>query len=232
MLSYEDKLTLDADLIFCVSLKLYEEKLKYRQKNVYYLPHGVDFHHFYRATRALPLPDDIKPIKPPIVGYFGSLTNRNDQSIIEYCATKRPDFSFVLLGQVLGNYQFLQNLPNVHFLGYKDYAKLPNYGKAFDVCIMFWKTSEWIEYCNPVKTMEYLAMGKPVVSVPIAEISRKFHGLISIANSPEQFLRKIEEELRNNNLSKQKERTQSVTNETWNARALQISEIITNYTIQ
>jgi glycosyltransferase involved in cell wall biosynthesis len=222
----DNRLTREADLILCVSLKLYEEKLTMRKEGVYYMPHGVDFEHFHKATKPLPLPEDVNHIRHPMVGYFGSLDAKNDDSIIHYCATRRPDLSFILIGETVARPAILRNLPNVYFLGYKEYEQLPNYGKAFDVCIMFWKVNDWIQHCHPVKTMEYLAMGKPVVSVAFDEVMRKYAGMVRIANNQEEFLKKIEEEIAHDSKEKQQARLDFVKNETWESRAEYISRII------
>ena len=224
--SLEERLTREADLILCVSLTLYEEKLALRKEGVYYAPHGVDFDHFYKATTSLPLPEDLKGIGHPMVGYFGTLDSKNDTSIIRYCATRRPDISFVLIGEISGKQGEIQYLPNVHFLGFKEYERLPDYGRAFDVCIMFWEQSEWIRNCHPVKTMEYLAMGKPVVSVPFEEGLRRYAGMISIGRSREEFLRKVEDEIANDSEIKRQARLDFVRHETWKARAESISRIM------
>jgi glycosyltransferase involved in cell wall biosynthesis len=222
----EERLTREADLILCVSLKLYEEKLALRKEGVHYVPHGVDVAHFYKATKPLPLPEDLKGIGHPMVGYFGTLDAKNDPSIIRYCATRRPDISFVLIGEVSDKQEEIQNLPNVHFLGFKEYKQLPNYGRAFDVCMMFWKINDWIQYCHPVKTMEFLAMGKPVVSVEFNEMKRKYAGVVTVACSQEEFLKKIEEEIAYDSKERQQARLDFVRNETWEARAEYISRII------
>jgi glycosyltransferase involved in cell wall biosynthesis len=226
IIQLDHRLTRESDIVLCASLKLYEEKLGFRNKEVYYMPHGVDFEHFYEATKPLPIPEEMKHIPHPIVGYFGSLDAKNDDSIIRYCATHRPDISFVLIGEKGGRNNSLEGLPNVQFLGYKEYSQLPYYGKAFDACIMFWKQSEWIEYCNPVKTMEYLAMGKPVISVPFHEISKRYDEIIATARSPEEFLRKIEEEIAHDSLQRKQVRINFVRNETWEAKAEYVSRLV------
>jgi len=92
--------------------------------------------------------------------------------------------------------------------------------------MMFWKQNEWIEYSNPVKTMEYLAMGKPVITVPFYEMSKRYDGIIAMARTPEEFLKKIEEEIAKDSPEKQKARIDFVQGETWEARAEYISNLI------
>lgn len=224
--SLEHELTNQADYIFCVSRKLYEDKIAERENGVHYLPHGVDLEHFQTAMSDLPIPHDISTIKKPIAGYFGSLSDSNDEDLLYQLATSRPEYSFVLIGQKLGRFSKISDLENVHFLGPRDYDDLPAYGKAFDACLLVWKMSEWIQYCNPLKTMEYLAMGKPVVSVPIPEVKSKFDGIISIANDQDEFLAMLDDELKNDSPEKQNMRIETVKSETWRARVEEISRVI------
>ena len=44
---------------------------------------------------------------------------------------------------------------------------------------------------NPIKLREYLAMGKPIVSVSIPEID-KFSDYVATARTPEEFLAKLD----------------------------------------
>jgi len=60
--------------------------------------------------------------------------------------------------------------PNFHHLGKKPYEALPNYLKAFDVCLMPFGDSDLTRHISPTKTPEYLAGGKPVVSTPIPDV--------------------------------------------------------------
>ena len=44
-------------------------------------------------------------------------------------------------------------------MGGRDYQQLPNYVKAFDVCLMPFALNEATEYINPTKALEYMATG-------------------------------------------------------------------------
>ncbi len=54
---------------------------------------------------------------------------------------------------------------NVFFLGKRDYSDIPAFGNYFDVCLNFWVMKDWIKNSSPLKIKEYLALGKPVVSI-------------------------------------------------------------------
>ena len=183
-----------SDVIICVSKELYSMKEK-DYKNVRYLPHGVDFELFQRAANERIVPDEIQNIPHPIAGYFGTLTGSNDISLWEHCAEQLTDVSFVLAGRITGgDYSRLQAMKNVYLLGHVPYEKIPALCASFDVCMLNWKISPWIRSCNPLKMFEYMASGKPIVSVAIQE-AEQYNDIISIAENQEEFCRLLGWEL-------------------------------------
>jgi glycosyltransferase involved in cell wall biosynthesis len=64
----------------------------------------------------------------------------------------------------------LTRLPNVHWLGFRPYSRIPAIGRGFDVALMPWLDNEWIRFANPIKLKEYLALGLPVVSTDYPEV--------------------------------------------------------------
>jgi len=221
-------LTQRSDAVICVSRMLYRFK-KGLARHVFYLPHAVDYDHFASAIQQnQPLPEDMKGIKHPIIGYFGSLSDSNDLEILEFCARKRRDWSFVLIGRAMGSdFKNIRQLPNVYLLGYKDYDDIPRYGRHFDLCLLFWKLTDWIKFCNPVKTKEYLAMGKPIVSVPIPEIEEEFSQIVAVAATKEEFLEAISHELMTDTPEKHRQRMARVCEDTWDHYLHDASTVIT-----
>jgi len=215
-----------ADLILCASRKIQEEHQGDRP-GVVYFPHAVDFERFEKVLEAdTQMPADLAAIPSPRIGYFGSLTNSNDLEIIRHCAVEAPDLHFVLIGRVMGDYSSLGDLPNVHLLGMKPYEDIPLYGKYFDVGIMTWKMTEWIRHCSPVKTREYLALGFPVVSVPIEELSREFPGLVELAGDGPSFLAAIRRVLAEDSPELRRRRRDRVRGESWQLRFTEMMEAL------
>lgn len=216
----------ESDVLICVSKAIQSAYIE-THSAAQYVPHGANIEVFNRAVAGkLPRPDDLADIKAPIIGYFGSITESNDKEILEHMARQRPDWNIVLIGQVISDYSMFDQYPNVHFLGKKSLEELPAYGQYFDVCIMNWIMNEWISFCNPVKAKEYLAMGKPVVSVPIPEVVDTMSDVVSIAATPEEFLNAVEFELNNNSEEKAAKRLAKVDGDTWDYRSKQIFELI------
>ena len=189
-------------------------------EKVILLPHAV------RAATFLDQPIDAQAIPPemaalphPIAGYFGSLTHTNDTETFLAAAQGLPDWSFVFIGRVTGDYTALQALPNVHFLGPQPHERIPAYGAAFDLCFMGWRAHEWITNSFPLKTLEYLALGKPVVCAgAIPEVQERFPGLVVTTKSPGDFQAALMREVHEDSAAKRKARVDAVYQETWERR--------------
>jgi hypothetical protein len=225
----DEELKKKADIIICNLRKTFDElsETEYKEK-IHYLPHSVDFEMFNsKLNEDFEPPQDMKGIKHPVFGYYGTLTDSNDWEMIRYCAKERPGYSFVFIGHPRADIDNeVRSLPNVHFLGYKQYETLPYYLKFFDVCIMFWKVTDWIYNSNPLKTKEFLAMGKPVVSVKIYELEKNFSDLIALCSNKEEFLAKMDEELKNDSKEKQQKRIGRVKDNSWEKDAAEISKLL------
>jgi glycosyltransferase involved in cell wall biosynthesis len=221
----EKRICDESDLLICVSKELYDRKQSNRD-NVFYAPHGVDFELFQQAAQKNQQPEELADIPRPIAGYFGTLTAYNDIELLLWCAQALPDVSFVLAGQITGgDYSQLKQMNNVHFLGRLPYEKIPQLCAFFDVCLLQWKMSEWIECCNPLKMFEYMASGKPIVSVPIKE-SMQYCDIISIAHNKEQFADAIRWELQNDTQERSCKRIEIAREHSWDKHVDKISELI------
>ena len=210
-----------AEKIFPASEKIKEKIIQRHGHNnkVVVVPHGVDTKHFINVKASAPIMNNFKK---PIIGYFGSLTFANDIEIFESIA--KTGYTFLLIGEESGDYSRLKKYQNVHFLGPIPYTKLPRYANAFDVCIMAWKPSEWISNCNPKKTLEYLALGKPIVSITIPHLKEQFDELIYFADNPSEFVTAINKSLKEDNMVKRKERVNTALKNDWSSVVKKISK--------
>ncbi len=215
---YDRAICEEADRVFCASRAIYDDLRARvdRPEKISYQPHGVDFAHFNAAHGGdLPLPAAMSKLRHPVVGYFGSLTDHNNKQILKSILEAHPDWSVVLIGKVVGDYDDLAAFPNFHLTGAVPYAELPAWAQVFDIGIMNWIETEWIANSFPVKAQEYLAMGLPVVSVRIRELAELFGDLIRIAESEQQFLTLVEEELATDTVEKRAARIERVRERDW-----------------
>ncbi|MBE3123384.1 MAG: VanZ family protein [Planctomycetes bacterium] len=182
-----------ADLVVTTSQALQDAKAPLNP-NTILVTHGVDYEHFSRAAREdLPVPEDLKAIPHPILGFFGLLRDWVDLDLLAEVARLRPDWHIVLIGDAdstvdLASYR---GVANMHFLGRRPYADLPAYCRGFDVGLIPFKINELTRAVNPIKMKEYLAAGLPVVSTPLPEMMTS-NPLITTGEGPEAFASAIE----------------------------------------
>src|SRR5437763_120589 len=94
-------------------------------------------------------------------------------------ARMRPDWSFAMVGPVVKvDPNLLPHAPNLFWMGGRDYTVLPNYCRAFDICMMPFAMNASTQYINPTKALEYFSTGKPVISTPIEEVIRQYSDLV------------------------------------------------------
>ncbi len=183
LLEREARLLERADLVFTGGQSLYEFKRE-RHPSVHPFPSSIEASHFGRARTPLPEPDDQAAIARPRLGFFGVIDERMDLDLLAGVAAARPDWQIVLLGPVVKiDPATLPRLPNLHYLGMKQYDDLPAYLAGWDVALMPFARNESTRFISPTKTPEYLAGGRPVVSTPIRDVVRPYGdmGLVEIA---------------------------------------------------
>jgi glycosyltransferase involved in cell wall biosynthesis len=78
--------------------------------------------------------------------------------------------------------------PNIHWLGQQSYADLPAFISGWDVCLMPFALNDATKYISPTKMLEYMACGRPTVSTSIKDVVEPYGHLISIADTPEDFV--------------------------------------------
>ncbi|MGQ9609144.1 MAG: glycosyltransferase [bacterium] len=229
--SSEKRLLETANCVIACSASLANAKQKLN-KNTFYVPHGVDWELFRSAfEKDLSIPDDIAKINKPIIGFYGYISEEwIDLSLLKGIARMRPDWSIVLIGKSALDLTELAALKNIHFLGVKPFEELPRYTKAFDVAIIPFNINKLTLNSNPLKLLEYLAAGKPVVSVDIPEVA-KHKDVVRIENTLDGFVKAIEQLLKEDSLEYMYKRSDYVRNESWNSRIETISEIVEKHVL-
>jgi glycosyltransferase involved in cell wall biosynthesis len=222
----DDESTRKADIVFVSSETLIERKRPLNQ-NTYFSPHGVDFDLFALAQdEGTVVPPDTAGIAHPVVGFFGLIERWIDLELISYLADQRPHWNFILIGRVAVPSDQVPSRANIHWIGKRPYEDLPAYGKQFDASIIPFLLTPVILHANPLKLREYLAMGKPVVSVRTPEIE-KYGDLVEIADSREEFLVKLDAVLaRPDSPEDARRRMSRIAGESWDARLKDVLEIV------
>jgi uncharacterized protein YqgQ len=222
---YEEEILSRADVVFTVSVLLKEKKAKLNA-HTYLSRHGVDLEFFARAfSGTTKVPDDIAGISRPIAGFFGLIEEWVDLGLIAYLAEKLPSFSFVLIGRLAQDASQVESMTNVHLLGPKPYATLPGYLKAFDVGLLPYKKHRQVEFSNPKKFREYLAGGKPVVSVRNQEVET-YGNLVYVGGDYAEFAGLVKLAVDEDSEDRRRSRIAAMSVESWEEKVEQISRII------
>jgi UDP-galactopyranose mutase len=182
--SLEAELLERADLVFTGGYALYRAKRR-KHHSVHAFPSSVEAEHFMRARQALPEPADQALINGPRLGFFGVIDERIDLDLIATLAEANQTWQFILLGPVAKiDARTLPRRANLHWLGQKTYAELPNYLAGWDAALMPFALNAATKFISPTKTLEYLAAGRPVISTPIADVIEPYQrlGLVRIAD--------------------------------------------------
>jgi glycosyltransferase involved in cell wall biosynthesis len=121
---------------------------------------------------------------PITVGYVGKLGRRIDNSLIESACEALPDVKFVIAGPVLDGDidKRLAKYPNAELLGDVHYDRMPALLETFDLGWVPHNVGEGEVGGDVIKTYEYRAAGLPVLSTPIAGVTKR--GLTDVAVLP------------------------------------------------
>ncbi len=180
-----------ADAVIVCSQKLYDMK-RGLTPNLYLIPNGVDAAHYERVQdAALPLPPTAAHWAKPVLGYTGTIhPDRVDVGLIEALARRFARGTVALVGPnhlPAADEARLRAVGNVQITGPVPYAEVPDYMRAFDVCITPHRMTPFTESLNPIKLWEYLAGGKPIVSTDVAGF-RDYPQFVRLAATSETFL--------------------------------------------
>ncbi|MGI8556001.1 MAG: glycosyltransferase [Pyrinomonadaceae bacterium] len=211
-----------SDLIVVSAETLYQSKIKHNPQT-FLIRHGVDYKHFKTALDAdTEIPDEIKNLPRPVIGLYGLIADWIDIELLEKTAKHFANCSLVIIGKITTDISALKKLPNVHILGRKPYQTLPSYCKGFAVALNPFVINELTLAANPLKVREYLAAGLEVVSTDIPEVAILEN--CRIGHTPEEFIKQIEEVLRHPKA--RREVSDSIKNESWDARVNELREVI------
>ncbi|WP_457797802.1 glycosyltransferase [Methylocystis sp. S23] len=198
IVEWERRLLARCDVVYVGGHSLYQAK-RDRHENIHVFPSSVDVAHFRQARFAAGEPDDQSSIPHPRIGFFGVIDERMDMRLVAEVAARRPDWRFVMIGPTAKiDAAALPRADNIHWLGCKDYAALPQYLAGWDAGLMPFAINDATRYISPTKTPEFLAAGVPVVSTPITDVVHPYGvlGHVEIASDAEGFVDRIETVLR------------------------------------
>ena len=138
--------------------------------------------------------DDLRAGDPPVIGYHGVIAPWFDFAKVVILARTRPDYRISLVGpvkpEVSEEYERLVRLPNVRHIGHQPAEKVAELVAGFDVGLIPRLLDEVTAGMKPLKMLEYLAAGVPVVATPIAACVA--HPGVRTGATPEEFAGEVD----------------------------------------
>jgi glycosyltransferase involved in cell wall biosynthesis len=207
---------------FSISETLLQSRRPVSGKNEL-LPQGVDAEHFAVADgEARPIPG---VTQGPVIGFFGMLASWVDVDLIGYCAEHLPSYTFVVMGKQNTDISIFSRYPNILYAGEVPYDTLPYYAKSFDVGLIPFRINPLTIASNPIKLMEYLSLGLPVVSTELPEVQK--HGdLVRVAGTYAGFAAAIVQAVEERAEGKADERRARACSYSWRAVTERMSDRI------
>ncbi len=145
------------------------------------IPNGVNATGYLAIDETVPA--DIA-LERPVAGLIGQLSDRIDIGLLE--SVLRAGCSLLLVGPYdprwePERFKALLSSPRVHWTGSVPFAELSRYMKVIDVGITPYANTQFNRASFPLKTLEYLAAGKPAVSTDLPAVSWLGTDLITVA---------------------------------------------------
>jgi len=217
-----------SNLVIVTANTLFKQYRSKAKGKIFHIPNGVDFELFLKSRKDAP--SELKNVKRPIIGFVGHLFIHLDYDLIDYIADRNKNWSIVLVGPIgWGINKYIQRLKkrnNIYFLGDKKKEEVPRYISQFNVCINPFRVDQVSRSVNPLKIYEYLAYGKPVVSVRMEALEdENISKAIGFANNYEEFVGKIQYWLENDSPDNERYRIEIVKNYSWDNLFLELNKI-------
>ena len=187
----DERLARASDLIVAVS-EGGTHRMQEQGLPAVYLPNGCDTS-IFRGIESVPAAADVE-LGGPLAVFVGHLNARTDLALLE--AVADTGIGLLILGPrdatfEPGRVERLVQRYNVAAVGPRPYGVLPSYLKLGAVGLVPYADNEFNRYSFPMKTLEYLAAGLPVVATPLPEISALGTSLVTEAASPEEFAQAV-----------------------------------------
>jgi UDP-galactopyranose mutase len=188
LLQRESALLNTADLVFTGGPSLYASKRE-RHANAHCFASSVDAAHFRQALDPNNVHPDLAGLPTPRLGFYGVIDERFDTALIHAIAAARPDWEIVLVGPIVKiDPASLPRAANIHYMGQRTYAELPQFLAGWDVCLLPFALNDSTKFISPTKVLEYMAAELPSVSTPITDVMVPYGDIVAIADTPEKFI--------------------------------------------
>jgi teichuronic acid biosynthesis glycosyltransferase TuaH len=221
----EQDLVRQADFVV-VNSPASRERWEAQGVDAIFVPHGVDVEAFDGVQEAEP-PDGWS-IEGPVATLMGHLNARIDLDLLRAVASR--DINVLIIGPTRFRDSRLDELlrhPRIHWVGFKPFSELPRYLSVSDVGLVPYGQSAFNRASFPLKTLEYLAAGLPVVSTDLPSIRWLNSPDVVVASDSDSFAQAVSDAIADARRPDLIARRKAFAGEhTWRARAAQLRQAI------
>lgn len=167
-LSLESRYRESVDVMLAVSPKLLQDYGK-NYKTAWLSGNGLPTTIYEQlSSEFVPLNPLIESIPHPRLGYAGNISDRLDWHLLRELISQNPDWQFVFAGRQHNDIlsDRLGAPTNLHYLGEVSQNDIAGIVAGFDVGILPYIPSKFINHSNPLKFYEQAAACIPTVSCP------------------------------------------------------------------
>jgi glycosyltransferase involved in cell wall biosynthesis len=195
--------------------------------HVLYAPNVADTAHFATALEPGPVDGALSALPEPRIVFVGAIAAKKlDLDLLAALADARPSWTFALVGPVgLGDpdtdISALAARPNVHVLGPRSQARLPELLRGAAIGLIPYRRSQLTESIFPMKVYEYLAAGLPVVATGLPALDGVAE--VQLVDGVEEALDAIARVLREDTPAGRRARSEAVREHSWEARLDEIA---------
>ena len=177
---------------------------------------------FCFSSGATPAHPEMLALPEPRLLFFGHISHDwLDAALLKTLASKKPDWSWVLVGRNSMPEKEFEGYKNIYYLGEQEFEDLPKYCKASQVGLIPFVDSELTRNCNPLKLPEYVTAGLGVVSTPIPSVSELYPDDAIVTRDPDEFIAACETIMARTHEDRL-ERSKKMASESWDGRVERI----------
>ena len=187
--SAEEGFARRADLVLASAPAL-AERMRQLSGNVLYAPNVADTVRFAAALEPGMVDPALEALPRPRLVFQGAVVaTKLDLGLLEQLAALRPGWSIVLVGPTgagdpAGDISALDRAGNIHLLGPRAAADLPDVLRGADAGLIPYTVNDLTRSVFPMKVYEYMAAGLPVLSTPLPALDG-VDGVDLVSNAPE-----------------------------------------------
>lgn len=178
-----------ADLVLAVTQSLADE-LRRGERPPVVFPNGCDLHRFDRIADTEPAP--AVALTPPIAGVVGQFNDRTDLDMLS--AIQGRGISLLLVGprrfaspELAERFDRLRATAGVQWVDRVPTEEVIHYLRCLSVGLTPYADSTFNRRSFPLKTLEYLAAGIPVVCTDVAPLTGFDPRFVHAASTPAEF---------------------------------------------